>query len=479
MVKVKAKWKFWAVFLLALVGSVTISLIMRVFSFYTLPHYQKVLVLGYLGIVIGSFLFRFVHAPLSSLSLDRKKLILSVVIAIASAAIFFAVVPYHQAPIRTFHTLTITNHSSQFDLTLVKIKLPGNQVVDLPAEYPEAEIDNGLLRLPPEQSLTYSREMVGGVALTFSTRTGHPLEVDLDWDGRVQQISMPAQEELITVSLPDWTWGEPSFVYRFLGWVNIFADGFSLVGILFCGLFWIFGRNTAHPPIVNMVPELKWLETYTTLIWVNIGCIVLAGLNQIVFPQSRTLMLLLFLVGVLVFIADIFRRYPRWVLRIVIGVLVIGIGLNINLIFHPTNPLYLAISMTEDDSFIDLAQRAGGSTYFSMGYYRYLRGAILHIPKPLMEELDLYTSRLEKVNIGLKVVNDPYDYVLTLEEADQLFENHSWEEWPKRGGGDYYLYPESNSSPREYYVLKSENQYFLVTPELILETGMIDDSILN
>ena len=447
---------------------------MRVFSFYTLPHYQKVIIFGYLGIVISAFLFRYVLFPLSSLLVSWKKIALSIIIAIVFTVIFFTLVPYHQTPIRTHHTLSITNHSSQFDLVLTGIGLPGDQLVDLPGEFTEAEIDDGSLLLGPKQSLTYSREMVGGLDISFSTKTGHPLEVDLDWDGRLQEISLPPQEELITVSLPGWTWGEPSLIYRLLGWVNILADGISLLGVLFCGVLWLFGRNTEKRPIVKTVPKFQWLESYTTLIWIVIGCIILAGLNQIVFPRSRLLMLLLFLIGGLAFIAVIFRRYPRWVLRIVLSVFAIGIGLNINLIIHPANTLRLNIFMTQDDSFENLAQRAEDSTYLSMGYYRYLRGAILHIPVPLVEELNFSMSRLETMNIGLKVVNDPYDYILTSDEANQLLSSYSWQEWQRRDGGVYYFYPEGSSALREYYFLKYEGQYFLMTPKLILEKGMMD-----
>lgn len=475
----KSKGTFWIFFLIVLAFSAAVSLAMRVFSFYTLPHYQKVLVLGFLGIIIVLFLFRYVFTFHSALAVDRRKIAFSAIIALAATAILLGVLPYHQAPIRTRHTLSITNLDSQFDLVLTEIKLPGDQIVDLPGEYPDDEVDDGSLLLAPNQALTYSREMVGGLALSFSTRAGHPLEVEVNWDGRVQQLSLPVQEDLITVKLPGWTWGEPSLIYQSLGWVNILADGISLLGVLFFGVLWFFERKTESLSMEHTGLFYQWLEPYTIPIWINIGCIALAGLLQIVFPQSMTLSLLLFLSGVATFILFILKQYPRLILWMALMVIAIGIAYNINVFFNPTNELHLSISILQDDSFAVLAQKAGDSTYLSMGYYRYFRGAILHIPEPLMVELNLYSSRLEEINIGLRVVNDQYDYDLSSDATSQLLNNYDWQIWPKEGGGEFYLYPGEGDSADEYYFYKFGNQYFLLTPDFISETGVINVPVLD
>jgi hypothetical protein len=155
----------------------------------------------------------------------------------------------------------------------------------------------------------------------------------------------------------------------------------------------------------------------------------------------------------------------------------LGIAFNVYVFFRPLNDLHLTISTMQDDSFAALAQKAGDSTYLSMGYYRYFREANLHIPQSLMEELNLYASRLETMNIGAQVIEDPYDYDLTPDEADQLLARSAWEIWPKEGGGAFYLDPGSDQSAREYFFFKSGDQYFLLTHDFIIETGIIDDPL--
>ena len=474
MVRTKRKWNLWALVLLALAGSLAVSLTMRVFSFYTLPHVQKVLVLGYLTIVLGIAFLRFVLPTMKNLAIDRRKVLIAIAVAVGVTALVLGLLPYHQAAIRTQHTLTVTNLSSQDDLALARIKLPGEQSVDFATEFPEADRMGESLVLAPGQSLSYSREMVGGVELRFSPVETHSRQAEITWDGQLQVVDLPVQEEAYSISLPGWTWGEPSQVYRLLGWVNILADGLSLVGIVFCSVFWLLGRKGAGVSAESVGAISQGLAPYSIPIVINLGAVLLAGLNQWIYPQSMSLSLLLFLLGVVVVIPFIFRLHPRWVLRVAIGVIVLGIAFNVFVIFRPINDLHLTISTMQDDSFAALAQKAGDSTYLSMGYYRYFRDAQLHIPKTLMEELNLYASRLETMNIGAQVIEDPYDYNLTPDEADQLLARSAWKIWPKEGGGTFYLDPGSDASSQEYFFFKSGDQYFLLTRDFIIETGIID-----
>lgn len=474
MARSKRKWNLWALVLLALAGSLAISLTMRVFSFYTLPHVQKVLVLGYLSVVLGVAFLRFVLPGLAQRTFDKKKVLIAFAVAVGVTALVLGLLPYHQAAIRTQHTLTITNLSSQDDLALARIKLPGDQNVDFATEFPDADRMGESLVLAPGQSLRYSREMVGGVELRFSPIETHSRQVEITWDGQLQEVDLPVQEQAYSISLPGWTWGAPSQAYRLLGWVNIFADGLSLAGLIFCAVLWLLGQKGAGVSAESVCEISQGLAPYSIPIVINLGAVLLAGLNQLVYPQSMSLSLLLFLLGVAAVIPFIFRQHPRWILRVAIGVIGLGIAFNVFVIFHPINDLHLTISTMQDDSFAALAQKAGDSTYLSMGYYRYFRDTQLHIPKTLMEELNLYASRLETMNIGAQVIEDPYDYDLTLDEADQLLAHSAWKIWPKEGGGTFYLDPGSDASSREYFFFKSGDQYFLLTRDFINETGIID-----
>jgi hypothetical protein len=133
----------------------------------------------------------------------------------------------------------------------------------------------------------------------------------------------------------------------------------------------------------------------------------------------------------------------------------------------------------QDDSFAALAQKMNSSSYLSIGYYRYFRGGVLHIPEPLMVELNLYAYRLEEMNIGLQVIDDSYDYNLPSEVASRLLEDYTWQSWPKGGGGEFYLDSGVADSAHEYYFFKSGNQYFLLTPGLISEMGVMDVPVFN
>lgn len=474
MVRSKPKSNLWTLVLLALAGSLAVSLTMRVFSFYTLPHAQKGLVLGYLSVVLGLAFLRFVLPGLAHRTVDRKKVLIALAVALGVTALLLALLPYHPAAIRTRHTLTVTNLSGQDDLALAKIELPGEQSLDFATEFPDVDRMGESLILAPGQNLTYSREMVGGVEVTFSPVEAYSRQVEITWDDQLQEVELPVQDEPYSISLPGWTWGAPSPAYRLLGWVNILADGLSLAGLIFCVVLWRLGRNgsSLSSDRTNMISQ--GLVPYSIPIAINLGGVLLAGLNQLIYPQSVSLSLLLFLLGVLAVIPFIFRQHPIWVLRVAIGVIGLGIAFNVFVIIHPLNDLHLTISTMQDDSFAALAQKAGDSTYLSMGYYRYFRDAQLHIPKALMEELNLYASRLETMNIGAQVFDDPYEYDLTPDEANLLLARSAWVIWPKEGGGTFYLDPGLDQSVREYFFFKFEDQYFLLTRDFINETGIID-----
>jgi hypothetical protein len=256
--------------------------------------------------------------------------------------------------------------------------------------------------------------------------------------------------------------------------MNILADGLSLAGIVFCGVLWFLGRNEKGPLLEQDGAITRGLRPYTIPIVINLGGVILAGLNQLIYPQSMTLSLLVFLLGLVVLTPFIFRQYPNWVLRVAIGMIVLGIAYNVYIFIHPINDLHIRITTMQDESFAVLAQKAGDSTYLSMGYYRYFRDAQLHISKPLMEELNLFASRLETMNIGAQVFDDPYEYHLTPDEADKLLARSAWEIWPKEGGGTFYLDPGMDPSAREYFFFKYGDQYFLLTREFINETGIIN-----
>ncbi len=109
---------FNTILLLLFAACLALSLTMRVFSFYTLQHYLKIVFIGYLTLVIALFLLRFVRPIFQKRALKRGKLILSAALAIILTAVIFLVIPYHIEPIRTTHTLEIIN---EFDFASITV----------------------------------------------------------------------------------------------------------------------------------------------------------------------------------------------------------------------------------------------------------------------------------------------------------------------------------------------------------------------
>jgi len=430
----KPRLNFWLIFLLLFAGCFAFFTTVRIFSFYTLPHIQKLLVLGYLFVIYSLVLVRYAQPRLSAVPISKKKIWITVITFLGIAVILFGVLPYHQAPIRTLHNLSLTNVSDEVEIKLNEIKLPGDQFVDFAVQFPESDIVGEQVILKPGQSLTYSREMVGGLELRFLTNL-LPSEVKIIWDGETQEVLLNTPGEVVSVKLPGWSLGVPSTIYRLLGIISVIMEVCSLFGLLFCGLFWFWGGKVAKDSAVMPSRISQSLEPYSTPILINLGWLALAVLNQFL-PIGRTYVLpFLILAGVTTFVAHILRQHPRWILRIAIPIIILGVLGNLYRFIVPIKELHLTLGILNDNSFSKLAQNTGDSTYFSIGYYRYLRGAILHIPEPLMEELNLYAIRLEEMNIGLHVFNDQYDYNLTTDMANQLLEGYSWQEWPKEGGG--------------------------------------------
>ena len=477
----KPKWKLSAFFLIVLAFSAALSVTMRVFSFYALPHYQKVLAVGGLGLVFSLLLLRFVHSFLSARSLNRNRILFTALIVLVVTAVVMVLMPYHQTPIRTLHTLTIVNPSSQTDLVIDKIRLPGDELLDFQTEFPDAEVVNDNLILSQGESLTYTREMAGGLdVVVLLDRPG--VEAELYWDGIDENISLPDNTDIGGVevfSMPGWSWGEPSLLYRALGWVNIFTDFVSLTGILFIGVLWLMDRKSNGSRSETPSPIAQALLPFTIPILISFSMIVVAGINQF-WGTGRILhSFALILAGYLSFVPYILTQRRKWIIPTAFALIALSILFNFYSYLQPINGVPLTLSVVPDNSLATLAQKAGDSTYFSMGFYRYLRDADLHIPADQMEALHLYTDRLEIMNIGLQVIDAPYDYLLDKDLADQLLENFTWQAWPRETGGTYYLSLDFTNPGDALYFFASGDRYFLISDSFINESGIMDVSILN
>ena len=67
------------------------------------------------------------------------------------------------------------------------------------------------------------------------------------------------------------------------------------------------------------------------------------------------------------------------------------------------------------------------------------------------------------MNIGLQVIDAPYDYLLDKDLADQLLENFTWQAWPREAGGTYYLSLDFTNPGDALYFFASGDRYFLIS----------------
>lgn len=478
----KLKWQTWSGILILLAFSAAFSLTVWVFSLYTLLHWQKVLVFGYLFITLGLFLLRYVQPELEKVRFKQKELLGFVLGALSVLFALFNLVDYHKAPIRTVHELTLTNISEKRDITLDYIQLPGDARVDLMAEYPDYDFYGESVILHPGQSLSYSREMVGGIEISVSADyygDGGTPNLRMVWDGDEEEPDVYQRGTNYTkIELPGWRWGTPSIFYRALGILNIAADSLAIFGLVFC-LEGIFSKHKALIDSDTEFPAFETIKAFSLPILINIGLMILAGINQLWISKNTTYSLILILVGLIIYITFFLAQHRKWVIPAAFVLIIFGIIFNIYFFINPYNVVHLTLKAHPDDSLSTLAFKAGSSTHLSLGYYQFFRNANLHIPADVMGELNLYSDRLEKMNIGMRVIDDSYEYELDKNIADQLLEDYGWQAWPREEGGTFYLSMDHTNPGDDLFFFESGLQYFLISENFLTETGIIDVSILN
>ncbi len=351
-------------------------------------------------------------------------------------------------------------------------------MVDFAVEFPENEISIGQLILSPGESLFYSREMVGGLTVELSSVLSVAL-AEVRWDGRAQVVTFPEPDIPIQLSLPGWTWGSPSLIYRTLGYLGIITDCISVFGVLFILIMMFFlGRRSAQTmPIPDATRWSPHLDAASILL--NTVVLLLAVLYSILFSEQLVFIMLLFAAGILIYIRTLLRLHPQWVYRIVIVILLIGVAINGYLWLRPINELHQVILSRPYDSFEYLADRIGAlnATYLSIGYYKYLRGSSLILPETLYEELQLDRGRLDQLNLLDLFDLVDYKYQLTEAQFNQLLALGNWFVWPNRTGGDYYLLPSVSAAGDTYYFFSYDLHYFLLPSDFIKESGVINVSL--
>lgn len=462
--------------LLVLSASLALSLTMRVFGFYAMPHTLKLVTAGYLALVLAMVFFRFARPGIVVRLGRRGHNVMSVGAAVLATLLFFILVGYHIAPIRTTHSLEIQNTSSSSEVSVWEIVLPGEVLLDLPGTFGVDQLSDDRLLIPPGASIDYSREMAGGVTVRLGAM-GWPAQAKVVWDGIVYDVAWEDNGDAIAFDLPGWTWGAPSLSYRVFGFLNIVTDVISVFGLTLLAAFLFLPFPEQEGEQRHIVLADRPLRAFTLSITTNliilIGAIIYAGF----FQTELSVLMLFFGIGVLLFLRDLARSHRKWLLWVVIGMLAIGIAVNGYFYINPPHELHETLLYRPYDTFVYLADRIGAlnPTYLSIGYYQYLRNSTLIIAKPLYEELDLQEGRLRQLNRLQDFQYQDYDYQLSDLDVEALLSLGEWFTWPNRlGGGEYYLLPEVSAPGDTYYFFSHGQQYFLIPLGLIEDTGVID-----
>jgi len=466
------------ILLIALTGFLAFSIMTRVFSFFTLPHLIKAIVLLYLVLVLGLLIFRFVRPSILAQFQDRKAFLTAISIAAVLTLTLFLLIDYRMVPIRTTHTLQITNPSDSSRVAIYEIHMPGDELLSFSESFPQQRIEDDHLILAPGETLSYSREMVGGIQFDAEA-SGLPARIVVTWDGVAREYSFDGENIVIDVKLDGSSWGVPSLPYRILGLVSILSDWVVIFGgsLILTLLLWPW-KNRVRSSNANAF-RIEFLDHLSLSIILNSIIVVLGGLYAFFFNGQTNILLLLFLTGVLLYLRDLVKFKRQWIYVLTIGLLTIGIMVNGYFWIYPPHDLHQTIINRPYNSFAYLADRIGASnaTYLSIGYYQYLREAHLIIPESLYEELQLSEGRLQALNQLRDFTFRDYDHELTDDQVVSLFYEGEWEVWPNRTGGEYYLLPDISRPGDTYYFFSHGLKYFLVPQAYIQESGVIDVSI--
>lgn len=284
----------------------------RIGLLFIVPLWLKIIVMGGLGLnfsLLASYLLKrlIIRRPW-----DKSINLGLIIVTILSALVFF-LIPYRRVPFRTTHQLEIQALDSEAKLAAVYS--PDDNLIPReefePDEYVTAFNKSGF-QLPPGSTINYRRSQTGGLTLSF---TQDSTNVRITWDGvshifdsSSYQESHPLKingwrtfidedNDLVNISLPGHTWGDPDPFWTVLGVILPVAD-FVTLASLFAGIIWVFQT-------VNQVHKPEKRHKFLIKIWVDaLVCIILAVvLIKIGFPDFIPLWFLLFFIPTVLFLA--------------------------------------------------------------------------------------------------------------------------------------------------------------------------------
>jgi hypothetical protein len=465
-----------------------ISIFLALSTFFRFLQFNQTSYLGKIIIFIPLYLFFFFSLvefspPFVNHFLKNTINTILTVGAILTVTVVLYLLPYQFAPFRTLHTLIISVPKTSSPVTFQKITDIAGNLIESTDSNSFATAESVIIQ--PGESLSLKQAMTGGVTI-FVTVNHYPANVEVNWDGVVNQyeISLDKVEARITTKAS--SWGMPTLPHAILAVINLFSDWVSCVFLLILiiqlgiGLISKNGLNFVEPHFINPV-------------FLLIQFILIIGMSVLInIPDSPKYLLYLvigisFFLWILLFVlgnskkdipwAYIFSRFfstkylPIYFFTTLSILAILG-----NTQFFPKHNNYSYVAITRIGTSLSnllFVSSSDSKLVLSIEFYKQLDQANIIISERLVQKINLDTGSFLRWNhltsLTIKKYNDnlSIDQVEALMSDDRLitFEN------ARRNIGYYHLLETSDDDSHTYVFFQFQNDIFLL-PENFLKVSL-------
>lgn len=459
---------------LLLAASFSLAVFIHFLDFFLTPTWQKAVVFTCL-LIYFFVLSLFFVTPIIRYLVGHKNVLLLVVLigaALATGIMIFS--PSPEVTIRTAHTLVISVPEESGPVTVSELTGPMDSIIPLEDLVVEGTLGGESVALPPGGSLTYTREMTGGLTLTLSAPAGNALAI-VRWDDQEELVSLVGGARTRLQTDPT-SGGVPSRTMRlfligvkvneWLIWFLILTAALGELDLVF--------HNEEVTYQVNRSGLQRYLMDYLILGGV---LILIAVGGRFFLPESAPVSALVLAPGAIFLILKLL-----YLVTPILPLVLIGMTLSVNLFANITwFDRLLSVRLMVDGTFNELAINVNPDerTMMSIGFYRQLRGADLIVPLGTEFAEEDNVQRLIRINILNGVTIADYPGELTTEEYDRVMTQGDWSQWEKRLPGAFYFYRAEDPITSPIVLFTYRDDVLLISTAWTDDLGLLYDSILD
>jgi hypothetical protein len=465
-----------------------ISIFLALSAFFRFLQFNQTGYLGKIFIFLPLYLFfffsliEFCPPSLNHFFKNRINIIIAVG-AIITVTVVFNFLPYQFAPFRTQHTLTISVPETSSPITLQKITdIAGNNIDSTDAN--SFAIPDSII-IQPSESLSLKQAMTGGVTI-FVTANHFPANVEVNWDGVVNQYEISLDKVEIKITTKASSWGVPTASHVILAVLNLFSDWVSCIFLLILmirlGITWINknGLKFSEPQFINpFFLLIQFVLLVGAGVFINIPdssqylLYVLIGI-------SLSLWVLLFALGnseknipwVSIFSWLFSKKYVPIYFFTTLSILAI-LGNTLFFLKRDNNRDAAITRMGTSVTNLLFVFSSDSEFVLSIEFYKQLDQANIIISERIVQKINLDTGsffiRNHLTSLNIEKYNDylSVDQVEALMSDDRLitFEN------AREPFGYYHMLETSNNDSHTYVFFQFENDIFLL-PENFLKVSL-------